>query len=188
MTTRNCFAKLLQRPVCGRMRRHVVVKNAAAADLHRHEYKQHPESSSDRNQEIAGHDPLGMILDERPPMLRSSLPTSCITRLGQYFRTVRGETQRPNFNESSAAMRSSPQVTFSFTIRAMSWRISFGSAGRPPRDFQRQYNLKPLRCQRMNVSGVTTASASFQSKKRDQSTSDKRAASVSRRGLISCSW
>ena len=33
MTTRNCFAKLLQRPVCGRMSRHVVVQNAAAADL-----------------------------------------------------------------------------------------------------------------------------------------------------------
>jgi hypothetical protein len=58
--------------------------------------------------------------------------------LGQYFRTVRGETQILSFKDSSSAMRSSPQVTFSSTIRAISWRISFGSAGRPPRDFLRQ--------------------------------------------------
>ena len=66
-------------------------------------------------------------------------------------------------------------MTFSSTIRAISWRISFGSAGRPPRDFQRPWNWKPLRCQRMNESVVTMVSDSFQSKKRDQNTSDKRA-------------
>src|SRR5664279_2676651 len=91
---------------------------------------------------------------------------------GQYLRTVRGETKMPSFSESSSATRSSPQVTFSLTMRAISWRMSFGSGGRPPRDFQRQYNLKVLRCQRMKVVGVTTVSASFQAKSRDQSTSD----------------
>ena len=50
----------------------------------------------------------------------------------------------PNFNESSEAIRSSPQVTFSFTILAMSWRISLGRAGRPPRDFQCQLELEAL--------------------------------------------
>jgi hypothetical protein len=38
----------------------------------------------------------------------------------------------PSFKDSSSAMRSSPQVMFSLTMRAMSWRISLGSAGRPP--------------------------------------------------------
>jgi hypothetical protein len=38
-----------------------------------------------------------------------------------------------------------------------------GTAGRPQRylDFQRQYDLKPARCQRITVSGRTIASASY---------------------------
>ena len=50
---------------------------------------------------------------------------------GQYLRMVRGETQMPNFNDSSSATRSSPQVTFSRTMRAISWRRSLGSVGHP---------------------------------------------------------
>src|ERR1039458_685152 len=88
------------------------------------------------------------------------------SRLGQYLPTVRGETRMPSFSESSSATRSSPQVMFSLTIRAMSWRMSLGSGGRPPRDFQRQYSLKALRCQRTKVLGVTTMSASFRSEER----------------------
>jgi hypothetical protein len=47
-------------------------------------------------------------------------------------------------------------------ISRISRRISGGTVGRPPRllDFQRQYDLKPARCQRMIVSGLTIASAS----------------------------
>jgi hypothetical protein len=39
--------------------------------------------------------------------------------------------------------------------------LSNGTGGRPQRcrDFQRQYNLKPARCQRITVSGFTIASA-----------------------------
>jgi len=41
-------------------------------------------------------------------------------------------------------------------------RISSGTVGRPPRgrDFQRQYDLNPARCQRTMVSGFTIANAS----------------------------
>ena len=41
-------------------------------------------------------------------------------------------------------------------------RISSGTIGLPPRhlDFRRQYNLKPARCQRTMVSGLTIAKAS----------------------------
>ena len=90
----------------------------------------------------------------------------------------------PSFKESSFATRSSPQVTFSLTIRAMSCRISFGSGGRPPRDFQHQYHLNPLRCQRMKVLVLTTTSAAGQSNRRDQNNRHKREASRSRRGRI----
>jgi hypothetical protein len=47
-------------------------------------------------------------------------------------------------------------------ISRISRRISSGTVGRPQwrRDFKRQYNLKPARCQRITVSGRTIASAS----------------------------
>jgi hypothetical protein len=43
----------------------------------------------------------------------------------------------------------------------ISSRISSGTVGRPPRclDFQRQYDLKPARCQRITVSGFKIARA-----------------------------
>jgi hypothetical protein len=48
---------------------------------------------------------------------------------GQYARTVRGETKIPSFTDSSAAMRSSPQVGFSYTMRTINRK---GFAGNPP--------------------------------------------------------
>jgi hypothetical protein len=45
-------------------------------------------------------------------------------------------------------------------ISRISRRISAGTVGRPARgrDFQRQYDLNPARCQRMTVAGVTIVS------------------------------
>jgi hypothetical protein len=44
-------------------------------------------------------------------------------------------------------------------ISRISSRISSGTIGRPPRgrDFQRQYDLNPARCQRITVSGFKIA-------------------------------
>src|ERR1700730_17125470 len=70
----------VQRPVCRRMSGHVVMENAAAANLHHEEDKQHLESDRDCNQEITGHDPSGMILDEGPPVLRRGSSTSNTAR------------------------------------------------------------------------------------------------------------
>jgi cold shock protein len=46
-------------------------------------------------------------------------------------------------------------------ISRISRRISNGTVGRPQRcrDFPRQYDLKPARCQRITVSGFTIVSA-----------------------------
>src|SRR3984893_18168053 len=77
---RKGFPKLLQRPVCRRMSGHVVMENAAAANLHHEEDKQHLESDRDCNQEITGHDPSGVILDEGPPVLRRGSSTSNTAR------------------------------------------------------------------------------------------------------------
>src|ERR1700730_6208480 len=60
----------------------------------------------------------------------------------------------PNFNESSEAIRSSPQVTFSFTILAMSWRISVGRAGlRIPSHADQDSEVMPIRIPRSCRSG-----------------------------------
>ncbi|MGB9001539.1 MAG: hypothetical protein WCC43_20880, partial [Pseudolabrys sp.] len=47
-------------------------------------------------------------------------------------------------------------------ISRINWRSSSDTAGRPGRrlDFQRQYDRKPARCQRITVSGRMMASAS----------------------------
>src|SRR5260370_3084680 len=55
-------------------------------------------------------------------------------------------------------MRGAPQSRFTRLMPRIRWRISAGILGRPPqeRDFQRQYNRKPIRCHRTTVSGSTT--------------------------------
>src|ERR1700757_4326322 len=59
------------------------------------------------------------------------------------------------------SLRSSPWILgaphngLTMLISRISRRISTGTVGRPlrRRDFQRQYSLKPARCQRITVSG-----------------------------------
>src|SRR5258708_7884542 len=55
-----------------------------------------------------------------------------------------------------------PHSGLAMLISWISLRMSGGTVGRPLRrlDFQRQYALKPARCQRMTVSGLTIANAS----------------------------
>src|SRR5258705_11309849 len=54
-----------------------------------------------------------------------------------------------------------PHSGLAMLISRISRRISNDTVGRPQRcrDFQRQYDLKPARCQRMTVSGFTIVSA-----------------------------
>ena len=140
MIARDGVPQLLECPFRRGMSRHIAKQNAAASDLQDQEHEQNPETRDHRHEKIAGHDARSMIADKGLPRWRRSSPASAAVPggCGQYLRTVRGETSIPSFKQSSSAMRSSPQVTFSLTIRAMSWRICFGSGGRPPRDFQRQ--------------------------------------------------
>src|SRR5438874_2581296 len=68
---------------------------------------------------------------------------------------------------SMPSLRGSPWILgaphngLAMLISRISRRISNGAVGRPQRcrDFQRQYDLKPVRCQRMTVSGFTIVSA-----------------------------
>src|ERR1035438_1324562 len=70
MVAWNGFSQLLQCPLCGGMRGHVVMQNATAPYLHHDENIEHPESGRDRNQKVTSDDALCMILDEGSPALR----------------------------------------------------------------------------------------------------------------------
>jgi hypothetical protein len=85
----------------------------------------------------------------------------------KYLRTVRGEISIPSLSFNSSAIRSSPQVGFSRSIARINSQMFRGNSGRPRfRDFQRQNIRNAVRCHLINVSGLTTTSASRQSKKR----------------------
>src|SRR4051812_49999804 len=64
---------------------------------------------------------------------------------------------------NSPWIRGAPHNGLARLISRISRRMSNDTVGRPQRrrDFQRQYDLKPARCQRITVSGRTIASASY---------------------------
>lgn len=69
---------------------------------------------------------------------------------GMSCRTVRGDTRRPSFMRSSAAMRRSPQVGLSCAIARISWRGAAGIRGRPRlQDRHRHHRRNAWRCQRI---------------------------------------
>jgi len=120
------------------------------------EHVQYPEGGRDCDEEIARENRRRMIrnVDQR----RS--PRGCPRgRFGRYLLTVRGETPTPNLSNNSLAIRSSPHKEFSLAILRSSARSSYGIGGRPGRDFSRQNNRQPARCQRTKVAGFTTTKA-----------------------------
>ena len=138
------FSKLLQGPGCSRMGRNIALQDAATSHFHHHEHIQHAESSRGRRQEISDYDALAWLqTNVRQCCEDVLLPPLGSICCGQYARTVRGETKIPNFTDSSAAMRSSPQVGFSCTMRTITWRRFSGIRGLPNRDLHRQNSLKP---------------------------------------------
>src|SRR6516162_3787347 len=64
---------------------------------------------------------------------------------------------------SSPWILGAPQNGLAMLISRISRRISNRTVGRPQRrrDFLRQYDLKPARCQRMTVSGLTIVNPSM---------------------------
>src|SRR6476659_5574798 len=79
-----------------------------------------------------------------------------------YLATLVWPISMPSLSNSPWIL-GAPHNGLAMLISRISRRISNGTAGRPQRclDFQRQYDLKPARCQRITVSGRTIASASY---------------------------
>src|SRR5713101_9873812 len=82
-------------------------------------------------------------------------------RLAIYLATLVCPISMPSLS-NSPWIRGAPHSELAMLISRISLLISGATVGRPPRrlDFQRQYALKPARCQRMIVSGLTIANAS----------------------------
>src|SRR6476469_8428063 len=79
-----------------------------------------------------------------------------------YLATLLWPISMPSLS-NSPWIHGAPHNGLARLISRISRRISNDTAGRPQRcrDFQRQYDLKPARCQRITVSGRTIASASY---------------------------
>jgi hypothetical protein len=77
-----------------------------------------------------------------------------------YLATLVWPMSMPSLSNSPWIL-GAPHNGLAMLISRISRRISNGTVGRPQqcRDFQRQYDLKPARCQRITVSGLTIVSA-----------------------------
>jgi hypothetical protein len=124
----------------------------------------HDQQSIDRTKEDCRHhekvhrgDPVSVVTKERLPSLDGGPLLRAI-----YLATLVWPTSMPSLR-SSPWILGAPHNGLAMLISRISRRISNGTAGRPRRrlDFQRQYDLKPARCQRITVSGRTIASASY---------------------------
>src|SRR5258708_33500770 len=92
----------------------------------------------------------------------AAIPSACLRRnvfdpwdggprrLAIYLATLVCPISMPSLS-NSPWIRGAPHSGLAMLISRISLRISGGTVGRPPRrlDFQRQYALKPARCQRM---------------------------------------
>ena len=164
------------------------MKNSTGAQFHHHEHIKGAEAGRHDDEEVAGHDRFGVMVNEREPTL---VWTGRAHRapLRSYFSTIRGETRIPSFSFNSLAMRLSPQVGFSAPISRISCRSCLGRRGLPASfDFQRQESRNPLRCQRISVSGLTFTSASRHWSIRLRVAIIHRVESSARCGLTFRSW
>src|SRR5678816_4759060 len=69
MLVRKRLAKLLQGPLRGWVGSHVLVENSPCSQFHNHEYIQRAKAGGNDHEEVARHDHLGMVMDERQPTL-----------------------------------------------------------------------------------------------------------------------
>src|SRR6516225_2631313 len=64
MIVRKRFSKLLQGPLCRWVGGHVLVENSSCPQFHDDEYVNRAESGRHDYEEVAHHNPLGMVMDE----------------------------------------------------------------------------------------------------------------------------
>src|SRR5260221_6572497 len=149
------FRNLICNPFCGRMRCDAEPYDLSSAVPHDQQSIEQTKRDCRHDEQIYRSDPIRMIAKE-------SLPCDSGSRLLTiYLATLVCPISMPSLS-NSPWIRGAPHSGLAMLISRISLRISGGTVGRPPRrrDFQRQYALKPARCQRMIVSGLTITNAS----------------------------
>ena len=161
------FAQLLERPGGGGMRRHIAWRMRRVACSITHKDVEQAKGGGDHHAEVTCHDGLGMIADKCLPALgRHTWPGPWSRRFGMYLRTVRGDTRRPSFSKQligNALLAPCGVIPGHLTDERLQVRRNARSSRV---DFQRQNSRNPSRCQRVKVSGCTTAKACRQSNHR----------------------
>jgi len=170
MTVHCGVTQLLRRPVPGGASRGCYMKDSSRALVHREEEKQGPEQQVVGLHEIAAPNIVSVVRDERRPGLPlTTRPPGAQVLLDGAFADPMTSLR------SSPRIRSLPQRGLSRAIVAISWRTSGLSRGRPSRerDRHRQKSRQPCRCQRITVSGRTTAKCSRQCRQRSRASTQK---------------
>ena len=109
-----------------------------------------------------------------------------VSRRGIRLETVRSEISIPSLS-SSPWILGAPQSGLAFAILRTRSRISRLIGGRPGplrRDLNFQNSLKPFRCHRMTVSGLTTINGSCQLLQNRESKIQKRRSKFRSRGRL----
>src|SRR4030095_328414 len=114
-----------------------------------------PERDCRHDEEVHCDNASRMVAKERLPSLRGRALLRAI-----YLATLLSPIPLASLS-SSPGIVGAPHNGLAMLISRISRRISNGAVGRPQRcrDFQRQYDLKPVRCQRMTASALTILSA-----------------------------
>jgi len=177
------FAEFLQLPFRSRMTGHVKVQDSASSDLHNDKDVHKPERCRYYDEEVRGDNRFGMIVDKGYPPLSWSFWTFWI--LGHIPTNRTRRNPNPDLQQQFIG---DPFLSPRRIVRCHSTtnlRTSAGTRGRPlDRDFHFQNSRNPLRCHRINVSGLTTVKASRHSKYLERYASVKRIGSVALRGFL----
>src|SRR5262245_36425959 len=159
------LSELLQRPQGGWMLRHVHVNDAPCSNLHDHQYIEDAKCRRHHNEEVRSNDRFGMIAHKGHPPLSRRFRTLWILRhipTNRAWRNLNSNLQQELIGDSFPL----PKSDCSLPSRQSTSGYRPELVGRPfARDFHFQNSRNPFRCQRINVSGLTTVRTSRQSNK-----------------------
>src|SRR4029077_12533934 len=150
-----CFRDLICDPFCGWMRCDAKPQNMSPAVPHDQQSIEQAKRDCRHDKQIHRRDAVCMIADKGSPALRRRVSSPD---------HVFGDAGLADLNAELKQLALDPRRPHSglaTLISRISRRISTATVGRPERgrDFQRQYDLNPARCQRTTVSGFTIVSA-----------------------------
>src|SRR3979411_318115 len=146
------FSELIGDPFGRWVRGHPKPQDLPSAMAHDQQTIEQSERDCRHDEEVHCDNAIRMVAKERLPSLRGRAPPP---------RHILGDAGLADLDAELDKLSMDSHSGLAMLIPRISRRISNGTVGRPQRcrDFRRQYDLKPARCQRMTVSGFTIVSA-----------------------------